>query len=94
METRRILKGVTGRTTAKLTSQHGLKHDHLISTRRVASGGGQVYASDAQGALHAVSAACSHQGCVVAWSSARSHGAAPATDHAIRPQAGSSTAPP
>ena len=50
LEARKILKGVTGHTTGKLTSQHGLKHDHLISTRRVASGGADVRLRRAGGA--------------------------------------------
>ncbi len=32
LEARRVCEGVTGHTTAKLTSQHGLKYDSLISS--------------------------------------------------------------
>ena len=42
---------------------------------------------DAEGAIHAVSATCTHLGCIVSWNDAEQAGTAPATARASRPPA-------
>lgn len=52
LEARRIAEGVTGHTTAKLTSQHGLIYNTLLNTRGARNG--QYYAEANQAAIDAV----------------------------------------
>jgi glycine/D-amino acid oxidase-like deaminating enzyme/nitrite reductase/ring-hydroxylating ferredoxin subunit len=49
IEAGRVVKSVTGNTTAKLTSQHGLIYDHLIS--QFGTDGAQAYANAQQAAI-------------------------------------------
>lgn len=59
LESGRLLHGVTGHTTAKLTSQHGLIYKYLIDNfgREKAGPAGEK-------------PICTHMGCVVSWNSA------------------------
>jgi glycine/D-amino acid oxidase-like deaminating enzyme/nitrite reductase/ring-hydroxylating ferredoxin subunit len=52
LEAGRIVQGVTGHTTAKLTAQHGLIYDHLVST--FGEEKAQQYADANQAAIEAV----------------------------------------
>ncbi|HYJ47122.1 MAG TPA: FAD-dependent oxidoreductase [Pyrinomonadaceae bacterium] len=49
LEAGRIVESVTGNTTAKVTSQHGLIYDHLISQFGVS--GAQIYADSQEAAI-------------------------------------------
>jgi glycine/D-amino acid oxidase-like deaminating enzyme/nitrite reductase/ring-hydroxylating ferredoxin subunit len=52
IEARRIVASVTGNTTAKVTSQHGLIYDHLVS--QFGMEGAQAYADSQQAALEKI----------------------------------------
>ncbi|MDT4952228.1 MAG: hypothetical protein QOJ02_366 [Acidobacteriota bacterium] len=52
IEARRIAASVTGNTTAKVTSQHGLIYDHLVS--QFGMEGAQAYADSQQAALEKI----------------------------------------
>jgi glycine/D-amino acid oxidase-like deaminating enzyme/nitrite reductase/ring-hydroxylating ferredoxin subunit len=54
IEARRIVTSVTGNTTAKVTSQHGLIYDHLISQFGIE--GAQIYADAQQAAIEKIAA--------------------------------------
>ncbi len=52
IEAGRVVKSVTGNTTAKITSQHGLIYDHLIS--QFGTDGAQAYADAQQAAIEKI----------------------------------------
>lgn len=60
VEARRILTGVTGHTTAKVTSQHGIKYSHLLS--RVGRERAAMYGAANQAAVETIAATCAHRG--------------------------------
>lgn len=52
IEARRVVESVTGNTTAKVTSQHSLIYDHLIS--QFGMEGAQIYADSQQAAIERI----------------------------------------
>jgi len=52
IEARKIVESVTGNTTAKVTSQHGLIYDHLI--KQFGTEGAQTYADSQQAAIEKI----------------------------------------
>jgi glycine/D-amino acid oxidase-like deaminating enzyme/nitrite reductase/ring-hydroxylating ferredoxin subunit len=60
IEAGRIAESVTGNTTAKVTSQHGLIYDHLIE--QFGTGGAQIYADSQQAALEKISSLVAENG--------------------------------
>jgi glycine/D-amino acid oxidase-like deaminating enzyme/nitrite reductase/ring-hydroxylating ferredoxin subunit len=60
IEARRIAASVTGNTTAKVTSQHGLIYDHLVS--QFGMEGAQAYADSQQAALEKIASLVEENG--------------------------------
>src|SRR3954469_13450820 len=60
IEAGRVAESVTGNTTAKVTSQHGLIYDHLIS--QFGTDGAQAYADSQEGALEKIASLVEENG--------------------------------
>ncbi|MDQ3821446.1 MAG: FAD-dependent oxidoreductase [Acidobacteriota bacterium] len=60
IEARRIVESVTGNTTAKVTSQHGLIYDHLVKQFGVE--GAQAYADSQQAAIEKIASLVEENG--------------------------------
>jgi glycine/D-amino acid oxidase-like deaminating enzyme/nitrite reductase/ring-hydroxylating ferredoxin subunit len=60
IEARRVVASVTGNTTAKVTSQHGLIYDHL--TRQFGMEGAQIYADSQQAAIEKIASLVEENG--------------------------------
>jgi glycine/D-amino acid oxidase-like deaminating enzyme/nitrite reductase/ring-hydroxylating ferredoxin subunit len=60
IEAGRVVKSVTGNTTAKVTSQHGLIYDHLIS--QFGTDGAQAYADAQQAAIEKIASLIQENG--------------------------------